>query len=198
MRVVIASNNAGKLRELDSLLAPCGFTAEPLSVFTDTQADETGLSFVENAILKARHASRVSGLPAIADDSGIVVDALAGAPGIYSARFAGANASDADNNRLLLERLHGLPDAQRTAHYHCSLVFMRHAGDPAPMIAEGRWHGRLLAAPRGESGFGYDPLMFFESLNKTAAELDTATKNRLSHRGQALQALMAQLATLHS
>ena len=176
MRVVLASNNAGKLREFNELLAPIG------------------LSFVENAILKARHAAQLSGLPAIADDSGVVVDALGGAPGIYSARFAGDDATDADNNRLLLEHLDGMADAQRSAHYHCALTFMRHAEDPTPLICEGRWHGRVLTTPRGEGGFGYDPLMFFDALGKTAAELDAVTKNRLSHRGQALRMLLATLA----
>ena len=194
MRVVIASNNAGKLREFRELLAPSGLDAFPLSDFTPAQADETGLSFVENALLKARHAARASGLAAIADDSGIVVDALDGAPGIHSARFAGPNANDADNNRLLLSRLDGLKDAQRNAHYHCALVFIRHAEDPTPLICEGRWHGRVLTAARGTGGFGYDPLMFFAELDKTAAELDSATKNHCSHRGQALRALLAALA----
>ncbi|HEY9035748.1 MAG TPA: RdgB/HAM1 family non-canonical purine NTP pyrophosphatase [Pseudomonadales bacterium] len=194
MRVVIASNNAGKLREFRELLAPSGLDAFPLSDFTPAQADETGLSFVENALLKARHAARASGLAAIADDSGIVVDALDGAPGIHSARFAGPNANDAANNRLLLSRLDGLKDAQRNAHYHCALVFIRHAEDPTPLICEGRWHGRVLTAARGTGGFGYDPLMFFAELGKTAAELDSTTKNHCSHRGQALRALLAALA----
>lgn len=195
MRVVLASNNAGKLREFNELLAPSGLDVSPLSDFSDTQADETGLSFIENAILKARHAARLANLPAIADDSGIVVDALGGAPGIHSARFAGDSANDADNNRLLLERLDGMPDAQRHAHYHCALVFMRHAEDPTPLICEGLWHGRVLTAARGNGGFGYDPLMFFDALGKTAAELDAATKNQLSHRGQALRALLAAITT---
>jgi len=194
-QLVLASNNAGKVRELDAMLAPTGFTVHPLSAFTPVQAEETGLSFIENALIKARHAAAASGLPAIADDSGIVVDALDGAPGIYSARFAGPHASDTDNNALLLQKLAGLPASQRHAHYHCALVFVRHANDPAPILCEGLWHGRILDAPRGNGGFGYDPLMYFDALGKTAAELDSATKNRLSHRGQALQALLERLPT---
>lgn len=188
--LVVATGNAGKLRELRELLEPAGWRPRPLSDFTDSQADEPAPTFVENALLKARHAARLSGLPALADDSGLCVHALGGAPGIHSARFAGANANDADNNRLLLQRLHGLPQEQRTAHYHCSLAFLRGADDPAPILCEGRWQGVVLEAPRGDGGFGYDPLMFFPELGKTAAELDAATKNRLSHRGQALRQLL--------
>lgn len=197
-RVVIATGNAGKLREFRELLAPSGLQVVPLSDFTNTQAEETACTFVENALLKARHAARLSGLPAIADDSGVAVDALGGEPGIHSARFAGTQASDADNNRLLLQRLQGIPEAQRTARYHCVLVYLRHAGDPVPLICEGVWEGRVLQEPRGEDGFGYDPLMYFATLGKTAAELDPPTKNRISHRGQALRALLAALAARHA
>ncbi len=193
-RAVIATGNAGKLREFSELLAPSGIEAVPLSAFTATQAEETGLTFIENALLKARHAARLSGLPAIADDSGIAVDALGGEPGIHSARFAGPDATDAGNNQLLLQRLQGVPPAQRTARYHCVLVALRHPADPVPLVCEGVWEGRVLEAPRGSGGFGYDPLMYFDALGKTAAELDAGTKNRLSHRGQALRALLAALA----
>lgn len=193
-RAVIATGNAGKLREFSELLAPSGIEAVPLSAFTGTQAEETGLTFIENALLKARHAARLSGLPAIADDSGIAVDALSGEPGIHSARFAGPDATDAGNNQLLLQRLQGVPPAQRTARYHCVLVALRHPADPVPLVCEGVWEGRVLEAPRGSGGFGYDPLMYFDTLGKTAAELDAGTKNRLSHRGQALRALLAALA----
>lgn len=194
--LVVATGNAGKLRELRELLEPAGWQPRPLSDFTDSQADEPAPTFVENALLKARHAARLSGLPALADDSGLCVHALGGAPGIHSARFAGPNANDADNNRLLLQRLHGLPQEQRTAHYHCSLAFLRNADDPAPILCEGRWQGVVLEESRGDGGFGYDPLMFFPELDKTAAELDSATKNRLSHRGQALRQLLGILQTV--
>ncbi len=193
-RIVLASNNAGKVREINQLLASEAIQVLPQREFDIAEAEETGLSFVENAILKARHAARESGLPAIADDSGLEVDALDGAPGIYSARFAGAGASDADNNRKLLEALEGVSEAERTARFQCVLVYMRHAEDPTPLICQGTWEGRILRAPSGENGFGYDPLFFVPEKGCTSAELPPEEKNRLSHRGQALQRLLAALA----
>lgn len=193
-RIVLASNNAGKVREINQLLASQAIQVVPQREFDIAEAEETGLSFVENAILKARHAARESGLPAIADDSGLEVDALNGAPGIYSARFAGAGASDADNNGKLLRALEGVPDAERTARFQCVLVYMRHAEDPTPLICQGTWEGRILGAPSGENGFGYDPLFFVPEKGCTSAELPPDEKNRLSHRGKALQKLLAALA----
>jgi XTP/dITP diphosphohydrolase len=168
----------------------------PQSVVNVPEAEETGLSFVENAILKARNAAHHSGLPAIADDSGLVVDALNGAPGIYSARYAGAKASDRDNMDKLLADLHTVPDAERSARFHCLLVYMRHAGDPTPLICQGIWEGTILHAPRGDHGFGYDPVFYVPSAGKTAAELEPVLKNRLSHRGQALHQLLRILAPI--
>lgn len=192
-QVVLASGNPGKLREFQQLLSAPGFEVVPQSAFGIEPPEETGLSFVENAILKARHAARVSGLPAIADDSGIEVDALEGAPGIYSARFAGDSASDEDNNRHLLDRLAAVPEAQRTARYQCLLVFMRHASDPTPVICQGSWEGRILTAPQGDGGFGYDPLFFVPSHSCSAAELAKEEKARLSHRALASKQLLASL-----
>ncbi|MBI2381238.1 MAG: RdgB/HAM1 family non-canonical purine NTP pyrophosphatase [Gammaproteobacteria bacterium] len=190
---VIASNNAGKLRELNALLAPLGLDARVQRDFAVPDAEETGLSFVENALIKARHAARLTGLPALADDSGLEVDALEGEPGIWSARYAGPGANDAANNARLLEALAGLPDERRGARYQCVLVLMRHAADPTPLICQAAWEGRILTAPRGTGGFGYDPLFFVPDQGHTAAELDPALKNRLSHRGQALARLRAAL-----
>ena len=192
-KIVLASGNAGKLREFQQLLADCGFAVLPQSEFNVDNVEETGLSFVENAILKARHACAQTGLPALADDSGIAVDALLGRPGIYSARYAGEPASDVNNNAKLLEQLHGVPEQQRTARYHCILAFMRHAEDPTPILCHGSWEGVILTAPRGEGGFGYDPLFFVPSHQCTAAELDSAEKNRISHRGLAMQELLFTL-----
>jgi XTP/dITP diphosphohydrolase len=192
MSIVLATNNPGKIAELQALLAPLAIEVLPQSRFTPVAAEETGLSFVENAILKARHAARASGLPAIADDSGIEVDALHGAPGIYSARYAGADASDRDNlNKLLLE-LRDVPTARRTARYRCALAFLRWDLDPAPIICQASWEGVLIAAPRGAGGFGYDPI-FEVDPGVTAAELPAAEKNRRSHRGQALRMMVEQL-----
>jgi XTP/dITP diphosphohydrolase len=192
-RVVLASNNAGKLRELKALL-------EPLRVEVITQSDlnvpdvpETGTTFVENAIIKARNASQHTGLPAIADDSGIEVDALNGEPGVYSARFSGANATDATNNVLLLERLDGVPDEERTARYRAVIVYMRHAADPFPLICTGTWEGRIATEPRGEQGFGYDPYFYVPTHGCHSAELAPEEKNRVSHRGQALRELVEAL-----
>jgi XTP/dITP diphosphohydrolase len=192
-RIVLASNNAGKVREINQLLSGGRMGVVPQSEFGVTEADETGLTFVENAILKARHASRFSGLPAIADDSGIEVDALRGAPGIYSARFAGPGASDEDNVNKLLAELAGVSDTERTARFQCLMVYMRHAEDPTPLICQGTWEGRILREPRGENGFGYDPVFLVPERDLSAAELDPDTKNRLSHRGQALRKLATAL-----
>lgn len=196
MKLILASGNKKKLGELRQLLVNTNWEVLSQLDFGVQDADESGLSFVENAIIKARHACAKTGLPALADDSGIEVDALNGAPGIHSARFSGRHGDDGANNALLLERLAGVPSAQRTARYRAVLVFMRHAQDPSPRICEGTWEGRLLEAPRGEGGFGYDPYFLIPALGKTAAELAPEEKNRLSHRGQALAALLAQINTL--
>ncbi|HLS99734.1 MAG: RdgB/HAM1 family non-canonical purine NTP pyrophosphatase [Porticoccaceae bacterium] len=193
-KVVLASGNAGKLREFQYLLADRGIDVVAQSEFSVPDADETGLSFVENAILKARHAARLTGLPAIADDSGLEVDVLDGAPGIYSARFAGPNASDGDNNARLLELLKGVPAERRTARYQCSLVYMRHAADPTPLICQGSWEGVIGTKPKGSHGFGYDPLFFVREQGCTAAELPREVKNTLSHRARAMRQLLDKLA----
>jgi XTP/dITP diphosphohydrolase len=194
-KIVLASSNPGKLREINQLLAGLGLTVVPQSDFDVPDADETGLSFVENAILKARHAAQLTGLPAIADDSGLEVDALNGAPGIYSARFAGSGASDADNLEKLLMELKDVPEAQRTARFQCLMVYMAHATDPTPLICQGTWEGRILFEPRGEGGFGYDPVFWVPGEQCASAELAPEVKNRLSHRGQALQKLLAAIKT---
>ncbi len=191
--MVLASGNAGKLREFSRLLAEFEFELVAQSEFGLAEAVEDGLSFVENAIIKARHASAGSGLPALADDSGIAVDHLDGAPGICSARFAGEGAGDEANLRLLLRRLEGLPAEARGAAFHCALVLVRHARDPVPVIAEGVWRGRVLDAPRGDGGFGYDPIFLVPSLGLSAAELSAARKNRLSHRARAVRVLRRRL-----
>ena len=192
-RIVLASGNAGKLEELRELFAGSGIALIPQSALGVADAEETGLSFVENAILKARHAARATGLPALADDSGLCVNALDGAPGLTSARYAGRHGDSAANIAKLLEALRAVPDERRGAHFICVLALLRHAKDPAPLIAEGRWHGRILRAPRGERGFGYDPVFFDPQQDCSAAELDPALKNRISHRGRALAALRGQL-----
>lgn len=191
--VVLATGNAGKVREMQALLEQAGISVRAQSDFAVTEAEETGLTFVENAILKARNASRQTGLPAIADDSGLEVDALGGEPGIYSARFAGAGASDADNIRKLLNSLEGLPQSERSARFRCVLVYLRHAGDPAPLICQGTWEGRILHTPSGDGGFGYDPVFWIEALQCSSASLSKDDKNRLSHRGQAMRMLLEQL-----
>lgn len=192
-KIVLATGNAGKLKELRALLADQPFDIVSQKDLGISDADETGLGFVENAILKARHASRISGMPALADDSGLCVDVLGGAPGIYSARYAGPGASDADNNRKLLETLLPLrAQSPLTARFVCVLVLVRHADDPLPLICQGEWEGEILAQPRGEQGFGYDPLFFVPSDNMSSAELPRERKNALSHRGQALQQLKAK------
>jgi XTP/dITP diphosphohydrolase len=190
-RWVIATGNPGKLAELQRLLAPHDVSAIAQSDLGIVGPPETGLTFVENALLKARHAARESGLPALADDSGLCVAALDGAPGLRSARFAGALATDALNTARLLERLSDVPAARRRAHFVCVIVALRGPADPDPLIASGRWHGRIATGPRGEHGFGYDPIFEIPELSKTAAELDPALKSRLSHRGQALRRLLA-------
>lgn len=193
LALVIASGNAGKLRELQALLQPSGWTIHAQSEWSIEEAEETGLSFVENALIKARHAARLCGLPALGDDSGLVVDALDGAPGIYSARFAGENADDAANNRKLLDELQSVPGELRSAHFYCAMAFVRHPLDPAPLIATASWAGRILSEPRGTGGFGYDPLFWLEEQQCASAELPPDEKNRLSHRGQALAAMVRQL-----
>lgn len=193
MRLVLATNNAGKLRELQALLAPLAVEVLPQGHFTQESVEETGLSFVENAILKARHASRAAALPAIADDSGLEVDALHGAPGIYSARYAGTDASDRKNNEKLLQALRHTPASQRTARYRCALVFMRWDADPFPIVCQASWEGSIIDVPRGEGGFGYDPIFELPDRALTAAELSPEEKNRLSHRGKALRDLVQKL-----
>ena len=190
-KLVLASGNAGKLKELSSLLAPLGIEVLPQSAFNVSEAEEPHPSFVENAIAKARHAARATGLPALADDSGLCVDVLGGAPGVLSARFAGEPKSDARNNALLLERLAGEPN--RHARFYCALALVRHADDPQPIIACGEWHGEILEAARGQGGFGYDPLFFVRDLDQTAAEIDHSLKNVLSHRGNAMRQLLDRL-----
>ena len=192
-RVVLATGNAGKLREMRAILSPWHVEVLPLSDFTRAAADETGLSFVENAILKARFAAEASGLPAIADDSGLEVDALHGAPGIYSARYSGAAADDEANNRRLLQELENVADAERTARYRCAMAYLRWPQDPAPIVCQASWDGRIGRVPRGSGGFGYDPLFVVEGSSRTAAEFDPAEKNRVSHRGLALRALVTAL-----
>ena len=192
-RIVVATGNRGKLAELSRLLTPTGIELRAQSEAGIEPPEETGLTFIENALLKARHASAGTGLPALADDSGLAVDALGGAPGIYSARYAGEHADDAANNRKLLESLAGVEPDARTARYHCALVLLRHPADPLPLVCSASWEGRILGEPRGMGGFGYDPLFLVPSLGLTAAELDPVLKNQLSHRGRALQMLLAAL-----
>lgn len=192
-RIVLASNNAGKVREFNQILADLDVEVLPQAELGVDEIEETGLSFVENAILKARNAAQHTGLPALADDSGIEVDALNGAPGIYSARYAGTDASDQANLELLLANLQDVAAEKRTARFQCVLVFMRHAQDPTPLICQGTWNGRILNTPRGDNGFGYDPVFEVSGLGKSSAELGADEKNRLSHRGQALARLVAAL-----
>lgn len=195
MKVVLASGNPGKLAELRLLLEPRGLDLVTQRDFGLSSADETAATFVENALLKARHASRHCALPALADDSGLCVDALEGAPGIHSARFAGSEASDADNN-LKLQEILGAHRQPASAFYYCVIVFVRHPDDPAPLLATGRWRGHIIRTARGSNGFGYDPFFEPEGSDQTAAELDPATKNRISHRGRAVDNLLQQLESL--
>ena len=193
MELVLASSNLGKLRELDAMLQGLAVSVRPQADFAVSSVEETGTTFVENAIIKARHAARVSGRAALADDSGIAVDALGGAPGVYSARYAGSTASDADNLRKLLDDTAQLPQDARSCRFVCVMVAMRNADDPLPLIATGIWSGELLRAPRGSGGFGYDPIFLVPSLGRSSAELPATLKNELSHRGQALRKLRGLL-----
>ncbi len=193
-KILLASNNPGKVREIQAILAEHDFTVIPQAELRITDAEETGLTFVENAILKARHAARASGLPAIADDSGLEVDVLDGAPGVYSARYAGEPSNDTANNEKLLAALAGVPPERRTARFRCVMVYLRHECDPSPIIAQGVWNGAILFEARGAGGFGYDPLFHVPEHGCASAELDAAEKNRISHRAQALRALARALA----
>lgn len=193
MKLILASSNQGKLAELRALLG-AGYALHPQSEFGVADAEETGLSFIENAILKARHAARATGLPALADDSGLCVDALHGAPGLYSARYAGAHGDSETNIDKLLRELDGVDDADRSARFVCVLALVRHADDPMPLIAEGIWEGRILHERQGDNGFGYDPVFFSPAHGCSAAELPAEVKNRDSHRGIALAKLRAMLA----
>ena len=192
-RIVLASSNAGKVKEINQLLSNQLIQVIPQSEFSVPEIEETGLTFVENAILKARNAARHSGLPAIADDSGLEVDALNGAPGIHSARFAGPAATDQANNDKLLEQLKEVPEARRSARFQCLLVYLRHPADPTPLICQGSWEGRILFQPQGENGFGYDPLFFVPDHHCSSAQLRPELKNQLSHRGRALRELLVKL-----
>jgi len=193
MKTVLASDNAGKLREFTALLAPLGFEVVTQASLGITSAQETGTTFEDNALLKARHASRLSGLPALADDSGIEVDALGGRPGVYSARYAGPGATDSGNLQLLLRELTGVPPERRTARYRCVLAFVRSPEDPLPVLAAGSWEGRILTAPRGDGGFGYDPVFLPQGAEQTAAQMPAAAKNAVSHRARALVRLVELL-----
>ena len=194
MKLVLASGNAGKLAEFRTLLGDAGWDVRPQSEFGIGDAEETGLSFIENAILKARHAARASGLPALADDSGLCVDALDGAPGLYSARYAGAHGDAAANIDKLLGQLREVEPARRTARFVCVLALLRHAEDPTPVIAQGEWEGRILSTPRGNHGFGYDPVFLVPEHDASAAQLEPALKHRISHRAQAMAALRERIA----
>ena len=192
-RIVLATGNRGKVEEMQAILAPFGLEVVPQSAFGVPEAEETGLTFVENAIIKARNAAYHTGLPAIADDSGLEVDHLRGAPGIYSSRFAGPDAIDTDNVAKLLSDLKSVPDSERSARFQCLMVFMAHDRDPTPLICQGTWEGSILHAPRGEGGFGYDPVFYVPTHNCASAELSAEVKNQLSHRGQALRKLAEAL-----
>lgn len=196
MKIVLASSNAGKIRELASLLLPLHIDLIAQSDLGVVDVEETGLSFIENALLKARHAAKVTGLPAIADDSGLAVHALNGAPGIYSARYAGNQANSHDNITKLLSEMKNVPAGQRQAAFHCVLAFMHHDQDPTPIVCDGQWNGVIATKSQGQDGFGYDPIFFIPELNKTAAELSSHEKNQLSHRGKALQSLIHQLSEI--
>ncbi|ALK98485.1 nucleoside-triphosphate diphosphatase [Massilia sp. WF1] len=193
-RLILASNNAGKLKEFAQLLAPIGFELHPQGEFDVPEAEEPFGTFIENALQKARHAARLTGLPALADDSGVCVNALGGAPGVLSARYAGEPKSDARNNDKLIQDLAG--HADRSAYYYCVLVYVRHADDPQPVIADGVWRGRIVDTPRGANGFGYDPYFLIPELGRTTAELEPSEKNAISHRGQAIRVLVDKLGEL--
>jgi len=196
--IILASSNAGKAREIGQLLEGLNVNVLPQSEFNVPEIEETGLTFLENAILKARNAAHHTGLPAIADDSGIAVNVLQGRPGIYSARFAGVGASDRDNFEKLIDMVKPFPEKMRTARFICSMAYLRHEDDPIPVIAEGFWEGRLVTEPKGENGFGYDPIFYVSSQQCTSAELSPEIKNKLSHRGQALRKLFEQLSLLYA
>lgn len=193
--IVVASTNAGKIKEFQEMLTPLGYNVHGQKEYSVIPAQETGLTFVENALLKARNLCEQTGLATLADDSGLEVDALKGEPGIYSARYAGENATDADNNAKLLEALKSVPLEERTARFHCVLVYMRWTQDPTPIVCAGAWEGRIINKPIGDNGFGYDPLFFIPELNATSAELSPERKNTLSHRGLALQQLLTRMPT---
>lgn len=195
-RLVLASGNAGKLAEFSAMLAHLPYQIVPQKELGVEDVPETGLTFVENALIKARHACAVTGLPALADDSGLIVDALGGAPGLYSARYAGQPTNDAANNAKLLDAMKDVPDDQRRARFYAVIVLLRHPEDPQPLIAEGAWEGRIIRELRGNGGFGYNPLFLDPDHGLTAAEMDTALKNRLSHRARALEVLNQRLTTL--
>lgn len=195
MKVTLASSNKGKLAEFQQLLSGLNFDVVPQSEFQVPDAIENGLSFVENAIIKARHASKLTGLPAIADDSGLEVDFLHGAPGIYSSRFSGENATDEKNNQRLLSLLQEVEENERTARFQCLLVYMRHPEDPTPIICQGTWEGIITLNPEGYNGFGYDPLFFIPEFNCTSAQLEKTKKNKVSHRGKAMAQLLKRLST---
>ena len=190
-KIVLATGNQGKVKELANLLADHNIDIVPQSQFDVPEVAETGTTFVENAIIKARHAAKITGLPAIADDSGLEVDALNGAPGVISARYAGEDATDTTNNAKLLAEVEGVEAEKRTGRFHCVLVYMRHADDPTPIICHGVWEGSMLTAPQGEQGFGYDPLFWVESHQCSSAQLPRDEKNKLSHRGKALKQLVS-------
>ena len=191
--MVIASGNAGKLRELQAMLQPLGWDIHAQSEWGIEEAEENGLSFIENALIKARHASSLCGMPALGDDSGLVVGALNGQPGIFSARYAGENANDADNNRKLLDEMRAVSDTERSAHFYCAMAFVRYPDDPAPLVTTGSWAGSILRKARGEGGFGYDPLFWLEGRQCASAELAAEERNGISHRGQALAAMVQAL-----
>ena len=192
-KIVLATSNPGKIKELTMLLQPLNIEVIPQSAFAIEDAEEPGLTFIENAIIKARHAARLSGLPALADDSGLAVAALNGAPGIHSARYAGDHVSPKEHIGKLMDAMRDVPDDQRQAEFHCVLALLTSADDPAPIVCHGRWHGLIVREPRGEHGFGYDPVFYIPSINKVSAELESTVKNKISHRGKALQALVAIL-----
>ncbi|MCO6540316.1 MAG: XTP/dITP diphosphatase [Gilliamella sp.] len=194
-KIVLATNNQGKVNELQILLANAGFDIIAQSQFNIPDADETGLTFIENALLKARHTAKLTGLSAIADDSGLAVDALDGQPGIYSARYAGEHGNDKSNNQKLLKALQNIPKEKRTAYFYCALVFMRHENDPTPIICLGKWDGLILNEEQGDGGFGYDPLFYVPELGCTAAQLTKEQKSQISHRGQALKQLIEKIKT---
>ncbi|OCG63272.1 XTP/dITP diphosphatase [Gilliamella sp. Fer4-1] len=194
-KIVLATNNQGKVNELQRLLTDAGFDIVAQSQFNVPDANETGLTFIENAILKARHTAKLTGLPSIADDSGLSVDALGGQPGIYSARYAGEHGNDQSNNQKLLDALNNVPKEKRTAYFYCALVFMRHENDPTPIICLGKWHGLILTEAQGDGGFGYDPLFYVPELGCTAAQLTKEQKSQISHRGQALKQLISKIKT---